>query len=73
MVLVVLVYGLYFTFNKEHERERFVAKCTMLQKKNAEMSKRMAELEEVIACCCALVLFGKFLNQFTNSISGGLF
>lgn len=49
-----LVFDLYFTFNQEHERERFVAKCTMLQKKNSEMSKRMAELEEVIICGCAV-------------------
>lgn len=66
MVLVVLVYGLYFTSNQEHERERFAAKCTMLQKKNAEMNKRMAELEEVRVCCCALLL-----NQFANSVSRG--
>ena len=34
-------------YKKEHERERFAAKCTMLQKKNAEMTKKMEELEEV--------------------------
>lgn len=33
---------------QEHERERFAAKCTMLQKKNSEMGKRIQELEEVI-------------------------
>ena len=50
MVLMVLVNGLYFSFYQEHERERFAAKCTMLQMKNAEMSKRMAELQEVRVC-----------------------
>ena len=33
---------------QELERERFAAKCTMLQKKNSEMSKKISELEEVI-------------------------
>ena len=36
-------------FNQELERERFAAKCTMLQKKNTEMSKKISELEEVIS------------------------
>lgn len=36
-----------FFFWQEHEREKFAAKCTMLQKKNVEMSKRMEELQEV--------------------------
>ena len=35
--------------NQELERERFAAKCTMLQKKNTEMSKKISELEEVIS------------------------
>ena len=34
---------------QELERERFAAKCTMLQKKNTEMSKKISELEEVIS------------------------
>lgn len=37
----------FFSFCQEHEREKFAAKCTMLQKKNVEMSKRMEELQEV--------------------------
>ena len=37
-------------FNQELERERFAAKCAMLQKKNTEMSKKISELEEVITC-----------------------
>lgn len=38
-----------YIFNQELERERFAAKCTMLQKKNTEMSKKISELEEVIS------------------------
>ena len=41
--------SLFAYFNQELERERFAAKCTMLQKKNTEMSKKISELEEVIS------------------------
>ena len=55
---------MFACFNQELERERFAAKCTMLQKKNTEMGKRITELEEVII----LIIFAERASLVTVAV-----